>query len=125
MKIQTTTTDLEHDDITMIIPATGWFARFECDDGEEATPLVAWGLTRGGDVVGLDADSGWVDVCKEVSNFVGYAFKPDVGGHGSVASAILRSLSRLGKRIRQAAAQHVRGGDATCGSDRHRATTTE
>lgn len=58
--------------IIQIIPGAGWTATYKFESGEERTfPLVAWGLTAGGDVLPLDADAhGLVDVATNIGNFI-------------------------------------------------------
>ena len=49
--------------IKQIIPATGWFAVYQSPvDDEDIThhPLVAWGLTEGGDLVGMWTNEGYI-----------------------------------------------------------------
>ena len=63
------------DDIVQIIPADGWTAHYRMDAGSIlASPLVAFGLTRGGEVVALDIDcTGAVDRVDTTSNVCGFA----------------------------------------------------
>ena len=83
MKSQTNTTEHPDEVIQQIIPAPGWYARYE--DDEEIEPLVAWGLTRGGEVIGLCADNaGLIDCPAEISNFRDYIFHPVSGCRSAV-----------------------------------------
>ncbi len=64
-----------HDAIVQIIPANvGTMAEYS-GEGDDVfhSPIIAWGLTRGGDFIALDADSdGYVDVVNTADNFIGY-----------------------------------------------------
>ena len=59
-------------DIIQIMPSGGWhFAYKESDGTPVVFPVLAWGLTREGDVVALDCDAcGVVDDVTDLGNFV-------------------------------------------------------
>lgn len=47
-------------DAIQIIPGQGWYAIYDVNGKEERTPIVAWELQRGGDIVPLTTDSNGV-----------------------------------------------------------------
>jgi len=63
---------MANDHIVQIIPGGGWWAVYRVSDGTPClSPLVAWGLTTGGEVVPLDTDcDGYVEITNDTKNFV-------------------------------------------------------
>lgn len=65
----------DSDRIVQVTPAAGWFVHYKAADDQSAEtvrPLVAWGLTAGGDVIPLDSDHyGWVEDPRGCANFGG------------------------------------------------------
>ncbi len=60
--------------IQSIIPAEGWGALFDDDDGQFMEPLAGWALVKDGprtQVVGLIANEA-VELCDEQASFVAY-----------------------------------------------------
>ena len=55
--------DVDPSTIVQIIPGTGWVLEYLNEDGQlDVSPLLAWGLQGGGNVVPLDVDEcGFVD----------------------------------------------------------------
>jgi hypothetical protein len=88
MKPPTIMPEPDIDDIIQIIPATEWYARYSMDGDDDLAPLVAWGLTRGGEIVGLDADAGYVDVSDGTEQFAGYIFRPASRDNGDASGNI-------------------------------------
>lgn len=64
--------DFDEDRVVAIIPATGWSAVHQEDDGVTETPVVAWGLQGTGHLVAMTPDiSGYVHPAPEDKNFRG------------------------------------------------------
>ena len=69
--------------IIQIIPAPDWYAFYSSRSNEGkmeaiASPLSAWGLTAGGEVVPIDScNSGETAVATEADNFVRLEHLPD------------------------------------------------
>ena len=64
------------EDLVQLIPATGWYAVYREGNIERSYPLVAFGLTRAGDVEPLDIDPlGSVENVAGTSNLIRIEYK--------------------------------------------------
>lgn len=67
--------------IITIIPADGWYARYDVDGVMEDMPLVCWALVEASDGVravhGMDGGD-YVDFAEGISNFIAFVHKLDV-----------------------------------------------
>ncbi|MBL8057045.1 MAG: hypothetical protein JNK29_10130, partial [Anaerolineales bacterium] len=66
--------------IVQMMPAHGWVARFQEEEGEYLSPLVGWAVLQTGEetrVAGLVAGEKAVEVCDQDEDFLGYAYMPD------------------------------------------------
>lgn len=75
--------------IQSIIPAEGWGAVFDDDEGQFMEPLAGWALVKEGTrthVVGLIANEA-VELCDEQANFVSY-----INFHNAMAEALASGM---------------------------------
>jgi hypothetical protein len=68
--------------IIQIIPAVGWYAKFEVESGISYDPLISWALIgddKDRTVVGIVADreGPLTEYAEAISNFLGYAHRED------------------------------------------------